>query len=208
MDLQGNIDVTDPNQVIELGVAMNGPATESGWTDWGPQLMQLESKRMWDDGTHGDAAARDSIYTRREIYTVAEGDVVFQEFRFGIGGGDNEGGYINHNVNIDDSQSTFNLHSQFGSIAPYDYAPWNFETETCQGGIKCDVNGDGRLDIVDIIEMIHCFLNIVPCPPEPGTPEFYVQDCNGDGEINVLDVLGCVNVLLGLGECDPLGKKE
>ena len=51
-----------------------------------------------------------------------------QEFKFGIKGGDNESGFgLNHIENIDDSNPTFTIHSQWGSINPGFYYVWNFD---------------------------------------------------------------------------------
>ena len=52
-DIQGVVNITNPNQVYELGVWMNGPATFSAngedWTSWGVTLASTDSKKMWDD---------------------------------------------------------------------------------------------------------------------------------------------------------------
>ncbi len=125
-DIQGTIDISDPNQVLQLGVAMNGPAT-GGWGTWGAGLMTDPAHQMFDDGTHGDAVAGDSIYTIQIQYRGGV-DVVGQEFKFGIGGGDNEGGYGNNHIeNIDDTNPTFTIDAQFGSIDPVKYYAWNFD---------------------------------------------------------------------------------
>ena len=132
-DIQGNVDVTHPDSVLAWGVAMNGPAT-GGWSDplggpdWGRHLMDRETKRMYDDGTHGDAVAGDSVFTIQFQYHKDSLDVVGQEFKFGIGGGDNEGGYGNNHIeNIDDSQPTCIIASQFGSIDPVSYWAWDYD---------------------------------------------------------------------------------
>ena len=128
-DIQGNLDISDPNQVLQLGVAMNGPAT-GGWGTWGAGLMTDTLRQMFDDGTHGDRVAGDSIYTIQIQYKGGV-DVIGQEFKFGIGGGDNEGGYGNNHIeNIDDTNPTFTLSAQFGSIDPVSYYTWNFNTRT------------------------------------------------------------------------------
>jgi len=137
-DVQGNLNISDPEQVLTLGLAMNGPATGS-WSndigaDWGSHLLTLDNKRMYDDGTHGDVAANDTVYSIQFTFTPDTGDVVGQEFKFGIGGGDNEGGEggygNNHIENIDDSQPESFIHSQFGSINPVFYSGWNYDTRT------------------------------------------------------------------------------
>ena len=134
-DIQGNLDISDPDSVIAKGLAVNGPIT-GAWSndvgsDWGPHLMTLDNKRMWDDGTHGDAVAGDSIYTIQFQFIKDSNDVVGQEFKFGVGGGDNEGGeggYGNNHVeNIDDTQSEFTIEAQFGSINPAFYDAWDYD---------------------------------------------------------------------------------
>ncbi|MBN1560221.1 T9SS type A sorting domain-containing protein, partial [candidate division KSB1 bacterium] len=51
-----------------------------------------------------------------------------QEFKFGIGGGDNEGGYgNNHIANIDDQRQQSTINAQFGSIDPIFYYAWDFD---------------------------------------------------------------------------------
>ena len=135
-DIQGDMDVTDADSVYAWGVAVNGPLT-GGWNnqvgpDWGPHLMDIPEKALFDDGTHGDAEAGDHIYTN-QYQLVADSSIIGQEFKFGVGGGDNEGGeggYGNNHVqNIDDSESTFTLRVQFGSINPNFYDAWNYNTQ-------------------------------------------------------------------------------
>lgn len=131
-DIQGDLDVTDPDSVLAWGVAVNGPITGS-WSnsegpDWGAHLMELDNKRMYDDGTHGDAVAGDSIFSLAFNFHPDSSDVVGQEFKFGIGGGDNEGGYGNNHVeNIDDSKAASTIEAQFGSIDPVFYSEWDYD---------------------------------------------------------------------------------
>jgi hypothetical protein len=135
MDIQGKINVSDPDSVLILGVAINGPITGS-WsnplgTDWGSHLMTLDNKRMVDDGTHGDVAAGDSVFSIQFHFFKDTGDVVGQEFKFGLGGGDNEGGYGNNHVeNLDDFQEESILDAQFGSIDPYFYSEWDYSKKS------------------------------------------------------------------------------
>jgi len=61
---------------------------------------------------------------------------------------------------------------------------------------KCDVNGDGRADVVDIVRMINCIMCAIPegcCTPD----ETARGDCNGDGVLNVTDVVCCIRNILG-----------
>ena len=137
-DIQGDLNVTHPDSVLALGVAVNGPITGS-WSnpegpDWGAHLMDLDNKRMHDDGTHGDAVAGDSIFSITFNFYLDSSDVVGQEFKFGIGGGDNEGGYGNNHVeNIDDFQAASTIDAQFGSIDPVFYSVWNYDQQRPSG---------------------------------------------------------------------------
>ncbi|MBN2282150.1 MAG: T9SS type A sorting domain-containing protein, partial [Candidatus Marinimicrobia bacterium] len=130
-DIQGSLTITSVDQIDNLGVFINGPAS-GGWTGWGTELSNAAEKKMWDDGSHGDAVAGDTIYTVQFSYAPdSSNNTIGQEFKFGIGGGDNESGYgLNHIENIDDSQPTAVIHSQWGSINPVFYRLWNYDTET------------------------------------------------------------------------------
>jgi len=140
-DIQGSLAVGDPDSIFILGLAVNGPITGS-WSndagpDWGPHLMTLENKKMVDDGTHGDGTAGDSIFAIQFRFYKDSSDVVGQEFKFGIGGGDNEGGFGNNHVeNIDDFTADFTIEAQFGSIDPYFYKEWDFDIRQATTGIR------------------------------------------------------------------------
>ncbi len=129
-DIQGILHVTEADSVFTWGVAINGPAT-GGWGTWGAGLMADTARAMHDDGLEGDEVAGDSIYTLAIEYDTD--DVVGQEFKFGIGGGDNEGGEggfgNNHVENIDDSETSFYLRSQIGSINPLYYDAWDYDKQ-------------------------------------------------------------------------------
>ena len=126
-DIQGTLSVTNKDSILKWGVAINGPATGS-WATWGVGLMDT-THRLYDDGTHGDAVSGDSIFTRTISY-LSGATTVGQEFKFGIGGGDNEGGRggfgNNHIENIDDSAPTAVIASQWGSMNPLFYNAWDY----------------------------------------------------------------------------------
>ncbi|MEX1274749.1 MAG: T9SS type A sorting domain-containing protein, partial [Bacteroidota bacterium] len=130
IDIQGTQHVHRNSDIRTLGAAINGPAV-GGWAGWGPILVASTdtSHRMFDDGTNGDTVAGDTVYSRRVVYTTA--DNVGQEFKFGIGGADNEGGRggfgNNHIENVDDSGPTSTIASQWGSINPVYYDAWDFD---------------------------------------------------------------------------------
>ncbi|HCL00513.1 MAG TPA: hypothetical protein DHW42_10480, partial [Candidatus Marinimicrobia bacterium] len=110
-DIQSSVTITpamlaaDPDTILKLGVWVNGPMSNNGegtWQTWGGTLAGDVNRKMYDDGTHGDAVAGDSIFTI--VYNMSpdsSSGTVGQEFKFGIGGGDNESGYgLNHIENI------------------------------------------------------------------------------------------------------------
>lgn len=190
-DIQGDLDVTEADSVQVWGVAMNGPATQYGWGnptgngDWGAHLMTLDYKRMWDDGTNGDLTAGDTIWTRqRQFYSDPDSnDVIGQEFKFGIRGGDNEGGDggygLNHIENIEDSNPTMTIHSQFGSINPIFYSSWDFDLGTID-----DINDD-----VAVIRSSRLVGNY-PNPFNPATTIRFELENAQDVSLTVYDVVG------------------
>jgi hypothetical protein len=190
-DIQGDLDITVADSVIAKGVAMNGPAT-GGWgndvgADWGKHLMGIPSKAMYDSGTNGDKAAGDSIWTYQALFSPdsAKRNRVGVEFKFGIGGGDNEAGSeqgygLNHFENIDDSQTEVTIHSYFGSINPNYYIGWDF-------------NKDVRTSIVDqdgaVIRTSQLIGNY-PNPFNPVTQIRFTLPKAMDVKLVIYDVLG------------------
>jgi hypothetical protein len=143
-DIQGTINVYKAikDSIFKWGVWINGNAV-GGWgnpnaTDWGSGLSGNLNKKLYDDGTNGDRVAGDSIYTRTVICapeSVAVGSkaIVGQVFKFGIKGGDNEGGKggygNNHAENIVDTDTAYTISSQWGSINPKFYNAWDFDNK-------------------------------------------------------------------------------
>ena len=66
-------------------------------------------------------------------------------------------------------------------------------------GLKGDINGDGQINIIDVVTLVNVILNNYDLTPN----EHWTADCNGDGSVDILDALGIVNVILGIGECEP-----
>jgi hypothetical protein len=78
------------------------------------------------------------------------------------------------------------------------------EARICSGP-TCDFNGDGHLDVRDLVTMVHCILGSGPCPDTTSAG----LDCNGDGRLGVDDVLCCARVILHGGERDTVpGRPE
>ncbi len=131
-DIQGTYTITPAliDSIRVWGLWMNGPAVggwgNTGGTDWGSGLTSNLNKKLYDNGTNGDAVANDSIYTRTVTYKK-DTATVGQVFKFGIRGGDNESAFgLNHLANIDDTNPTFSINAQFGSINPSFYDAWDF----------------------------------------------------------------------------------
>ncbi len=63
----------------------------------------------------------------------------------------------------------------------------------------CDVNGDGRSNILDIIRIVRCALanrdSTDACPDSVAAK----ADCNGDGSVDIRDVICCVRKILAAG---------
>ena len=134
-DIQGTYSITTPAQVFQYGAYINGLATGT-WQTWGSTLETDTLRKMYDDGTHGDQIANDSIYTRMILASpdsigIGHKGQVGQVFKFGIRGGDNEGGRggfgNNHTENIVDATNSYTLRSQWGSINPAYYNRWDFD---------------------------------------------------------------------------------
>jgi hypothetical protein len=150
-DIQSNFTVTplmletDPDTLFKMGVYINGPLSNNGentWQTWGGTLKADTNRVMYDDGTHGDLVAGDSIYTVTYTLHPDSGHTVGQEFKFGLGGGDNESSYgLNHIDNIDDSEPQSRLHAQWGSINPKFYSAWNYDAQRPSG----ITNDDGAI---------------------------------------------------------------
>ncbi|MFQ6093650.1 MAG: endo-1,3-alpha-glucanase family glycosylhydrolase [bacterium] len=66
-------------------------------------------------------------------------------------------------------------------------------------GERGDVNGDGAVDVADVLMCVNIILGFF----EPTPDQIWAADCSGDGTIDVLDVVGIVNVILGTGTCSP-----
>ncbi|MCK4812761.1 MAG: T9SS type A sorting domain-containing protein [Candidatus Marinimicrobia bacterium] len=179
-DIQGSLDISNISDIT--GVAINGPLSnnvEGTWAGWGSSLMADTTRKMWDDGTHGDATAGDTIYTITYFLSPDSSHTVGQECKFGIKGGDNEGGEggygNNHIVNIDDSQAESYLYIAFGSINPAFYSEWT------------PVPGVGVEDVVPAtFELVQNY----PNPFNPITTIGYQLPASSDVKLSVFDMTG------------------
>jgi hypothetical protein len=59
-------------------------------------------------------------------------------------------------------------------------------------GMLGDVNGDGEINVLDIVAMVNFALGT----DYPSDEEFWASDINNDGYVNVLDIVSIVNLIL------------
>ena len=52
----------------------------------------------------------------------------------------------------------------------------------CVNCCPTDVNGDGSINVLDLIDLLLCF-------GLPAVPGCEAEDVNGDGDVNVLDLI-------------------
>ena len=75
----------------------------------------------------------------------------------------------------------------------------NYQGECQYPSEKGDVNGDGSIDLFDLLEIANHILEIETLTGE----SLWAANCNADDEIDLFDLLRIVNVILGIGTCDP-----
>ncbi|NUQ82238.1 MAG: T9SS type A sorting domain-containing protein [Bacteroidetes bacterium] len=113
----GSLVITKANYK-EYPIYINGPAT-GGWVPWNQDSLG-ENRRMSDDGTtKGDEVAGDSIWTITLTYEAS--DFSGQEYKFSIGGADNEAGNGNHHLTNLAAKEVNTVTNWFGDIEPSRY---------------------------------------------------------------------------------------
>ena len=58
--------------------------------------------------------------------------------------------------------------------------------------VKGDINGDGKIDVTDVISLINFILG----ESELTSDQFWVADVNGDGKLDILDVIHIIRAIL------------
>jgi hypothetical protein len=82
------------------------------------------------------------------------------------------------------------IHGQAVPLCPYRERSLPPELLICVGRGECEFNGDGHLDVRDLVLMVHCAV-FEECPADPTR-----YDCDGDGQLQLDDVLCCASELL------------
>lgn len=125
--------ITHWDSIYRFGVWINGTGLDSkGWLPWGETLHADASRKLYDDGTHGDAFANDRMYTGTfMLYKDSSSfNSILKEFKFGINGYDNETGKdvsISHFVWINDASSSTLVEEPFGIQFPTYLSRYNYE---------------------------------------------------------------------------------
>jgi hypothetical protein len=136
---------------------------------------------MYDNGLNGDAVANDLVYTLRWNYTTAS--QVGQEFKFGIGSYDNEGGFGNNHIeNIDDTGPTTTIASQFGSIDPIFFNAWDFDNQR-----PFVVTG---VEATEVIPATYSLGQNYPNPFNPSTTIQFGLPAESDVTLKIFNTLG------------------
>jgi hypothetical protein len=194
-DIQGTytVRVADVDSIMKWGVWMNGPAV-GGWSndggDWGLPLQLNLLKKLYDNGTNGDRVAGDSIFTRQVLASpdsvaIGSKDRIGQEFKFGIRGGDNEGGRggfgNNHIENIVDTDTIYTMSTQFGSTNPAFYDAWNYDLRKPQTPTSViDPNAP----------LVYELLQNYPNPFNPSTKIEYSIPLQSQVEMKIYNLVG------------------
>ena len=194
-DIQGTFNVTPATKdsVMTWGVWINGLAVggwgNTGTTDWGLGLQQNLNKKMYDDGTNGDKVAHDSIFSRI-VYmgpdsTQGTQGRVGQVFKFGIRGGDNEGGKggfgNNNTANVVDSDTIYTIADQFGSINPAFYSWWDFDNHRPKTGTS----------VAELTQpLVYKLEQNYPNPFNPSTKIEYAIPSQSQVVLKVFNVIG------------------
>ncbi len=120
----------------------------------------------------------------------------------GPAGPETAGGWVLHAFDVGELVSLTSqvrmrfVASDVGALSIVEAAIDDFTvvTVTCDATCPADVNGDGAVNVLDLIDLLLCFGLPADPPCDAG------QDVNGDGSVNVLDL---IDLLLEFGNACP-----
>ena len=130
-DVQGTSFSVNKENIDSFDVYINGPIARivdgKQWSIWNKNEM-TEKRKMFDDGTHDDLVAGDSILTSSfDWKTTDMGATISMLFKFGINGYDNEASFGNHHFyNVKNGESIQRFRIQFGEQDPKRYPHWDY----------------------------------------------------------------------------------
>jgi len=87
--------------------------------------------------------------------------------------------FVNHHVQIIGYETWC---VECGGVVPQDIVILDDENFTM------DINGDGDVNVIDILQNVNCILMVATCEN--------CMDVNEDGEVNVLDIIELINYIL------------
>ena len=187
-DRTGTYHIGNRDSVMSSGVYINGTPTGC-WEPWGVALRGDTSRMMYDDATHGDLVAGDSIFSRiilasPESLGVGSKGQVGQLFKFSIAGGDNECDFgLAHEENVNDSGAEYTIAEQWGSNDPIFYHCWDYGDHrplTCVTAVREQPKRSVRM------ELYQCY----PNPFNPRTVVSYQLSVASYVRLLLYDVLG------------------
>lgn len=115
-----------------------------------------------------------------------------------------EGRFFARENALDGGRSWWYSEGEMRSIS----GSWEILAETrrpawawCEGGALGDVNGDGSVNVIDVVGVIQCIFDISLLATDMS--RYCRADCNRDGSVDVLDALGIINCIFGTGSCPP-----
>ncbi len=167
---------------------LNGKGFDKyGWLPWGDSLKKISTRKMYDDGTHGDAKANDRIYTTQFMLfkDSSYSQLLGKTFRFSINGYDNEagiyGGNIVHITNVNDDNSNYVAVGCFGGQIKKLYKYWSWDFDYC--GITAIERDENTFPQFLLNQNF-------PNPFNPNTMISYQLSINSYTTLKVYDALG------------------
>ena len=166
---------------VECNVQFNEAFINGGngggffWNATGGSIAGNQGLNTFNILANNDAQLGQSIY-----YNVGQGNDIPADW---VCWGTTDGGEITNSI------FDFFDNAQFGFVF---FVPF-VDDPSCAVSCPADVNGDGVVNVLDLIDVLLCF-------GQPAIPGCEAEDINGDGTVNVLDL---IELLLAFGTACP-----